>query len=315
MSEILPSDHKVPFEIGKPIVVVRLTDGVGNQLFQYAAGRALACRLDARLLLDRAWFTAHGDRRYALGDFSINAETIATESKEYRQWNWLKTIFGRKAAHFVHDIVPPQIDIDGHRLSVFAEKRPYAYDRHFERLSGSAYLKGFWQSARYFEPYPDVIRQDLRFRDERRLANEGWRERVRNALSVSVHIRRGDYLLSADRLTCSRRYYDEAISLMRARLQAPRFFVFSDDPGWCRENFTSSDMTIVDDPVMRDGLDDLNLMASCQHHVIANSSFSWWGAWLADVSDQIVVAPKHWIIGMPTGNDLKSKRWSNFFRL
>jgi len=293
--------------------MVRLTDGLGNQLFQYAAGRALACRLDADLLLDRAWFRSHGDRRYALDGFSIDAESVAIKGRVYRQRDRLKTIFGRRAAHFVHDIVPPQIDIDGHRLSIFAEKRHYRYDSRFERLSGAVYLKGFWQSARYFEPHSDVVRHDLRFR--RRLANEGWLDRVGNPLSVSVHIRRGDYLLSADRLTCPRRYYDEAISLMRARLPAPRFFLFSDDSDWCRENFTSSDMTIVDDTLTRDGLDDLNLMAACRHHVMANSSFSWWGAWLADGPDQIVVAPKYWVVGMPTGNDLKSRRWSNFFRL
>ena len=109
----------------------------------------------------------------------------------YRQWPLIKKLLGRDFAHFVHDIIPPQIDIGGRQFSIFVEKYDYQYDRHFERLSGSIYLKGFWQSVRYFESASDAVRQELRFNNARR-ANFSWVDRVRNTLSVSMHVRRGD---------------------------------------------------------------------------------------------------------------------------
>lgn len=232
----------------------------------------------------------------------------------YRQWPLIKKLLGRDFAHFVHDIIPPQIDIGGRQFSIFVEKYDYQYDRHFERLSGSIYLKGFWQSVRYFESASDAVRQELRFNNARR-ANFSWIDRVRNTLSVSMHVRRGDYLLSADRWTCSKDYYDNAMSLLRSRLESPHFFIFSDDPAWCQENFDAQDTTVVNDDQFREGLDDLDLMTACRHHIIANSSFSWWGAWLANRPDQIVIAPKYWVVGQPTGDGLKSKCWSHFLTL
>lgn len=303
-----------PFS-NKPVVVTRLSDGLGNQLFQYAAGRALASRLDADLLIDRQWFETRNDRPFELDAFAITARDAPAEGETYRQWPLIKKLLGRGFAQFVHDIAPPEVDIGSQRFSIFAERNGYHYDRRFEKLSGSICLKGFWQSARYLEPASDIVRQELQFKNNTRPANIRWNDRVKTELAVSMHVRRGDYLLSADRWTCSKDYYDRAMKFLRSRLNSPHFFIFSDDSAWCQENFGARDTTVVQDDQSRSGLDDLNLMAACRHHIIANSSFSWWGAWLANYPGQIVIAPKYWIVGHPTGDGLRSKSWSDFLTL
>jgi hypothetical protein len=295
-----------------PFVYTRIIDGLGNQLFQYAAGRALADRLGAELLFDCGWFKSNTGRAFELDAFAIDAVRDWDVRSVKSRWIKIPTRPGKRLTAAIHNRLPNRVDIHGRAYKVFDEKRIYRYDPYFQELSGSIYLTGWWQSPRYFESSSDAIRAELQFGP---LAHDAqpWLERIRRANAVSLHVRRGDYLLSQDRWTCSKSYYDKAIEFFRSKIGDVQFFVFSDDPAWCRESFAASDVTVVETE-QSSAVGDLALMAACRHHIIANSSFSWWGAWLSDAPDQIVVAPQYWVVDLPTSDDLVARRWANFYR-
>ena len=128
---------------------------------------------------------------------------------------------------------------------------------------------------------------------------------IMNCHSVVVHVRRTDFLNSIEMNICSMRYYSSAISRMRNEFASPRFFIFSDDPDWCRENFLDADQTIVAFPnYFQDPLHDLHLMSCARHHIISNSTYSWWGAWMGKKSGQRVICPN-------TLNGLICKNWES----
>jgi hypothetical protein len=284
--------------------------GLGNQLFQYAAGRALAQRLGARLVLDCT--SRHAEfRPIVLDRFAIDAEIVRNAvGKPHARHLRLPGALGRKMSDAFHDRFPTTYRIDGHRYKVFGEKRSFVYDRRFETLDGSIYLTGYWQSYRYFENVADLVRAEIRFLGTPADANRDWLARIRSANAVSLHVRRGDYLGNKGvSIVCARSYYDSALQHVRRVLDAPQIFVFSDDIAWCRQTFAAPDIAFVDINGPDAAADDLRLMTACRHHIIANSSLSWWGAWLAAHPEQIVVAPTPWFPGTPLNSDLLPPNW------
>src|SRR5262245_42147593 len=291
-------------------VATRMTGGLGNQLFQYAAGRALAARLGARLVLD-CTTSMSAARPFVLDRYPIDADIVRdAQGKPRRRHFRLPGRLGRRLTDAFHDHVPTTYRIDGHRFKVFGERRELSYDPQFERLTGSTYLLGDWQSYRYFEDVADVIRSKIRPAWPLSEVNRGWLGRIESANAVSVHVRRGDYLTQkGPPLACALSYYEAALQRMRRALPEPRFFVFSDDIAWCREIFVAPDMAFVDCNGPGDAGDDLNLMSACRHHITANSSLSWWGAWLARHPEQVVIAPDPWVPWLPENPDLIPKHW------
>lgn len=263
-------------------VVVRLKGGLGNQLFQYAAGRSLAERLQADLKVDVAAFGS-GDRRYGLGHF-IASPQVATPEE-------VRSAGGARRIQLVLGML--------HARGPVLRERHFHFDRRFEQIATSVYLDGYWQSERYFAHIAPLVRDELRVRVAPSIANAATLERIRAGTSVAVHVRRGDYVTNAKaRRThggCPPDYYTAACRFVVERTRRPSFFVFSDDPEWVRANLSfPGAVEYVDHNGPRDAHEDLRLMAACQHHVIANSTFSWWGAWLGHSKTQIVVAPQRW---------------------
>jgi hypothetical protein len=277
-----------------PVVVTRLSGGLGNQLFQYAAARAIAKRRNARLLLDISGFQDHGEgRAYALNVYQLAIETIRGSVIDAAcKWAF----------------IPAQGDIAENRIAIYREDN-YEFEPELMRGSGSIYLYGFWQSWKYFSDIEDELRQTLRI-------PQRFRTYDLSRNSVSVHIRRGDYLnLKVQRSfgQCELGYYEAAVSLMRERVRDARFLVFSDDPMWCEQHFAGGDFEIVSS-ASSSAAEDLQLMAECRHHIVANSSFSWWGAWLGLADESIVIAPIPWYNASPRADDLIPKRWLRFER-
>lgn len=277
-------------------VGVWILGGLGNQMFQYAAGRALALRLGAELKLDLSWFStiAEGDtpRRYMLGDaFSIAAATATPEECARLRWReesgfsrFLRAVRRRPRPYATTCICEPY----------------FSYWADFERLTPPAYLLGYWQNELYFKAIADMIRQDFMFpplRDEA----ETLAQRIRAARNpVAVHVRRGDYV--SNPVThryhgvCSPEYYSEALAIIAAKAGSLELFLFSDDPAWVREHFGSEGFSVnVVEFSAHVNLPwhDMHLMSLCKHHITANSSFSWWGAWLAN-GGGMVCAPRRW---------------------
>ena len=185
-------------------VAVQITGGLGNQLFQYAAGRALAKRLGARLILDCTprMITS---RKFVLDRFPIQAVVIRNAPATVRtRYFRLGGNLGRWITHKFHDAFPRTVQIDGHRFKVVYEKEnPFTYDPRFDLLAGSIYLTGWRQSYRYFENASDLVRSELRMRGAPPRTNSEWLDRIRRVNSVCLHVRRGDYLNSRNFLASS----------------------------------------------------------------------------------------------------------------
>jgi hypothetical protein len=291
-------------------VATQMLGGLGNQLFQYAAGRALAERLGARLILDctRRWETAPA---FVLDRYPIDAEIVRdVPEAPHRRYFRIPGALGRRLTDTFHNRVPRNYRIDGRRFKIFGEGDPFSYDPYFEKLTGSTYLIGYWQSYRYFERAGDLIRSEIRPAWPLSNANRTWLTRIEAANAVCMHVRRGDYLHHrGPPQTCARSYYDAALQHVRRFLQEPQIFVFSDDIAWCRETFSAPDTYFVDNNGPEDAADDLRLMTACRHHIIANSSLSWWGAWLARHPEQLVIAPEPWLPWVPVHLDLLPTHW------
>jgi len=294
------------------MVIVRLTGGLGNQMFQYAAARALADRLGAELLLDtRAFehafaFRAYTRRAYALAPFKLQAR-LATAA-DLTSWPvWVAEIGMRLA------LVRPWF-----RRWHF--ESGISYDPSVRTLHAPVCLIGYWQSERYFIDIADKIRADFTLRQPLADANARLLELARSDRSVGLHVRRGDFA-SLDNATqvhglCSIEYYRRAISLIRNRCPGCQFMVFSDDPEWARAELSLDPSAVFVTGNAERPEQDLALMSACKHHIIANSSFSWWAGWLGYSPEQIVIAPTPWYASPKLdARDLAVSRWQYISRL
>lgn len=290
-------------------VIARLMGGLGNQMFQYAAGHALATRLGVPLLLDRTFLDERGahitwtPREFALDVLHVpirfaTVEQVREARRElddsaYRRWKRLLPLLFRDAC--------------------FVE-RGRTFDPRFEGLNAPIYLDGYWQSERYFRAHATEIRERLFLPSpEPSPVNAELMRRMGNCVSASMHVRRGDYVslpeASGFHGICSVDYYtDNAHWLVEQGVE--HIFVFSDDPEWVQAHIPlPCPATHVTHNQGTESHWDLFLMTHCRHNIIANSSFSWWGAWLGDPAGRIVVAPAQWFAGDTRPNDILPPTW------
>lgn len=282
------------------MITVKITGGLGNQLFQYAAGRTLSLQHQTELLLDVAGFNDDRLRNFELKAFETNV--AFAEAKD--------TVFvgSRSFLEKVRDNIAPY-----HLRKVFREKHFHFY-RNFFKLPNGIYLKGYWQSEQYFSPAADTIRRELQLKEPliQKVARFG--QGLAKMNSVSVHVRRGDYtnpevLRVHGVLPAS--YYDKAVSTFLQSDPSVSFFVFTDDPDWVKANIRIKNAHFVSGSESTTHYEDFYLMSKCRHHIIANSSFSWWAAWLNNNPDKKVVAPRQWFNEGPKDTqDLIPRGWT-----
>ncbi len=280
------------------MIVSRLFGGAGNQMFQYAAGRALADRLGTDLVLDTRYMRLWGDERGLFLPHYAHArhvEPVALPPSKFD--GWLRYGLWRRFG----------------RAPRFHREREPGFNPAFLDLPDNTYLHGYWQSERYFAPIADRIRADLRLTTPLDDANRAMAQRIAEApVSVSVHVRRGDYLGSGGFVACPPAYYHAAIAHLRAAL-AGRItaFVFSNDPDWARAHLDLGvETVVVDINDEASGHFDMHLQSLCDHNIIANSTFSWWGAWLNDNAEKRVIAPRQWFAhDRPANPDICPPGW------
>jgi glycosyl transferase family 11 len=273
-------------------VCMNIVGGLGNQLFMAALGVRLAHERNARLIFDASAYRSDHRRKYQLDDFSIDATTLSAPDKERLKLLPFRALNARYRR---------ACEIASMRKRHYVTEKLWRFDEDILKLDVPVYLEGYWQTERYFSDVDGLIRQQFRLRKpiaERRsevLASIGRA----GASSVSLHVRRGDYVERAQsggvfRL-CSLEWYQRAMEKIAEIVVAPQFFVFSDDPGWARANLPEKWPRLFVDPG-EDGKDfeDLHIMSNCGHHIIANSTFSWWGAWLNPSRNKTVIAPEAW---------------------
>jgi hypothetical protein len=286
------------------MVVSQLLGGLGNQLFQYAVGRALAEKTNSDLHIDTSEFRTYTLRPYKLGHFNIRAHELGLDDRKSLRLPYAgEPLLSRSIRKML-----------GSRLRVIRE-RSFEFDPLILQSSGDSYLQGYWQSPKYFAEIEGQIRVELTIRSPMSTSNHAIAQRISEALSASVHVRRGDY--ASNPVTrdyhglCDADYYRRAQERLVDLVGPVTFYVFSDDPAWVRENLRFiCKAEIVDHNGPDRDYEDLRLMSLCRHHIIANSTFSWWGAWLSPHADKKVVAPKNWFKGAPqSADDLVPSDW------
>ncbi len=258
------------------MITTRLHGRLGNQMFQYAAARGLATRLGTQVALDARLAQSRGEgvltRVFDLP--LVQPQTLPPLKQDAPLRYGLWRLTSRR----------------------FQREQGLGYNAGFERFPDGSYLHGYWQCERYFSDAADQIRQDFRFPEFSSTANAEMAARIGGGLAVSLHVRRGDYVTLGAHVLCDQSYYDAALSQVLSGLDGdPTVFVFSDDPEWAKENLPlPCAKTVVDFNGPDHDFEDMRLMSLCDHNIIGNSSFSWWGAWLNANPGKRVAGPAKW---------------------
>lgn len=257
-------------------IFVKFMGGLGNQMFQYAFGLSLEKRCKAKVYYDKSFFDIKGSRNYELNNFKLKLKTTN---------NWL--------LKFNECIKPRQ-------KKIIKETEDSIYNEKFYNLKNYNFYDGYFQTYKYFDDYRKNILESFELKTPLNDKNLEILEKIKSSDSVSLHVRRTDYLEKdelAIRGICDIDYYKRAVDFFEKKLTNPHFFIFSDDIPWCLDNLNfQSKYTFVDINDASSGYFDMFLMKNCKHNIIANSSFSWWGAWLNEHNNKIVIAPKIWMI-------------------
>jgi hypothetical protein len=268
------------------MIITQIVGGLGNQMFQYAHGRALSLRNKTVLKLDVDYYSQYDLRKFSLNVYPIHA-SIATK-EEIAQ---LKQIRKKPSIPLVSRFLPdPQ---------TWFEEKNMRFDAKYLVLPSNVYVQGYWQCEKYFADFENEIRKDFTVLSAPKDGNAVMMEKINSCHAISIHIRRGDYVTNAHTNqvhgTCSLEYYREAVNMLAEGHHNPQVFVFSDDLQWVAQNLQLTiPMVMVDCNNADTDFEDIRLMSACKDHVIANSSFSWWGAWLNPNKSKRVIAPKRW---------------------
>jgi len=264
------------------MVIVRLRGGLGNQLFQFAAAYSLAHSSDAEVKSDLYTYTKHPFRKYELNHFNITLpEATRSEVHRFTGDNVISRYLNKKNNYL-------------YCPTVFAQPHYHFYEDFFS-LPSPVYLSGYWQSEKYFVSVAGLLRKMITPAVPLDQKNADLVAAMKSSDSVSVHIRRADYVQGSFFQPMGLDYYHRAINEINKRISNPRYFIFSDDIAWSRQQLAHlNDATFVDHNKGADSYKDLLVMSACRHQVIANSTFSWWAAWLNDFADKTVIAPQTW---------------------
>lgn len=281
------------------MIIIRIHGGFGNQLFQYAAAKALAEQHGTELKLHLTSFAGDTLRNFDLA--KLNVPLVYASEAEIARLKAPNTFQRVKQR-----LLPTS-------RKTFYKEPFFHFDPSFFRLGKAVYLQGYFQSEKYFTSIQSTIRSSF---DTTHLVDSSilsMAEELKQENSVSIHIRRGDYqnteLLKFHGVLPAS-YYQAAIGRIKEKLPSARFYVFSDKPAAAKEVLGSLDATIVSGSVTKNHFEDLYLMQQCRHNLLANSSFSWWAAWLNTNPEKIVIAPKKWFNNGPKDTqDLFPQTW------
>ena len=288
------------------MLCVKITDGLGNQLFQYAVGKSISIKKHTDLYIDKSWYQKD------TGEFTKRNFSLTLFNAKYQEANTkqIKSIINPKLPFGIRSIYWRIQNTLPYFKKKWVKEKAKSFDPNIFKCKKNAYLQGFWQTEKYFVDIRDQLLKDLTL--AKPIDNNPYKNSIESSDSpVSIHIRRGDYIKeTSEHITLDLAYYAKSIEHIRSKVSSPSFFLFTDDPDWVKENnlFSSNkEYTLVEgqNPEI-----DLTLMSKCDHNIIANSSFSWWGAWLNQNPEKIVVAPKLWFKNPDIDtSDLIPEKW------
>lgn len=293
-------------------IIVSLYGGLGNQLFQYATGYALSKQLNCELVLDLAWFDIVRNirdttpRKFSLSPFGLEVkqQKLGLDLKKKHQ----------RIIDNILSLLRLRTPDEDEKIHIFRETTT-KYDPTLFKNKAPLWLAGYWQSPRYFETWSSELRNKIGIPRDLNKENQKMLKQIENSESVCIHIRRGDYVSNKQANEfhglCSMEYYRKGLQSVKSNFKNPHCFVFTDDPAWAKDHFDlGTDFTVVDTNGPDEAHCDLWLMAACKKFVIANSSLSWWGAWLGQFKEKKVVAPFEWFKNNPDlASDLIPQDW------
>jgi hypothetical protein len=280
--------------------------GLGNQMFQYAAGRCLSYLHRTELKLDRSFLKIDPKDQYTRRDFALDVYNInATIASDSDIEPFLPLDKGK-----IRNTLQRKLPIMFFRAVI--NESGHAFHKEFYSYPKNLYLNGFWQSEKYFEPVKELLVKEFSLKEKLHDANAELGNKINTCNSASLHVRRGDYVTNKETQAyhgvCSIEYYQKAIAYLKIKGEIDHLFVFSDDVDWAKGNL-KSDIAITVIDLNNPGYLDMYLMSLCKHNIIANSSFSWWGAWLNQNSDKIVIAPNKWFANGQLTPDIYPSGW------
>lgn len=277
------------------MIVVQLLGGMGNQMFQYAIGKTLAIRNDSVLKLDtsflknRVAIKKFAYRNFELDIFNIEADcTLIFNIPSYSEKRSIRSIFYR----IIHIF---ELKIKGFK---YLKELIFSFSPSYLGKKGNLYLDGYWQSFKYFVEIEDIIRKDFTFNFQLQGKAQTMSCAIGECEAVCVHIRRGDYLKFIElHGVIGNDYVLKGIEIIVSKVPNAKFFVFSNDIEWCQVNLKINHPTtyITEENAGNNDKEHFQLMTQCKYFIIANSTFSWWAAWLAANKDKIVIAPQKWV--------------------
>jgi hypothetical protein len=268
------------------MIVIQLKGGLGNQMFQYAFGRALSIKHNVQLGLDSSQYyynETDPPRSYGLQIFSLDPSLKLVNNENLHRRSILQRISNRLSNSFkLPNIFPGNIIYESQ------------YHDEIEKIDQKMFI-GYWQSEKYFKNVESMIRADFTFTPKALKSMSDLIQSITANNSISIHVRRGDYVGNTTHPVCSLKFYQDSVHFCNSQVQNPLYFIFSDDISWAKENLMiEGKHHYISANRGKNDYVDLFLMSKCKHNIIANSSFSWWGGWLNDYHEKIVVAPRKW---------------------
>lgn len=270
------------------MIIIQCIGGLGNQMFQYALYKNFK-KLNIETSLDISDFN-----KYSLHN-GYELEKIFNLNIDYCPEILLKKFKVKRNQYIKRLVRKINKDLISHKIV-----EPYIFNSNIFQMH-NAYLEGYWQNMKYINSVSKELRNDFKFDIDNldELNKKNLYKIKSDNKSVSIHIRRGDYINNSTNYEiyggiCEEEYYTNAINLLETELENPNFYVFSNDIEWVKNNLHIKNVTYFDYNKNENSYKDLILMSSCKHNIIANSTFSWWGAWLNEYEDKIVIMPKKW---------------------
>jgi hypothetical protein len=288
------------------MIICKLNGGLGNQLFQYALGRKIAHARGLELRFDLSVLkSGRPDRQYKLDRFRVHGRPA--NAKELKDFYFMQ-----------------QIPYLGHIYTIYQDFLPYYrrrivveqsadFDANVFSIPTNAVLCGYWQSEKYFHDIRSLLLDEFRLKEPFNEIDQQIYEEICVRNSVSLHIRRGDYIVNPSTNkhgALPMGYYKRAMKMLEETVKSPHYYVFSDEISWARQHLQAPGFTFVDRDNPQHDIFDFALMSTCKHHIIANSSFSWWAAWLSNDPAKQVFAPSRWYKVKKASPDLIPPDWN-----
>lgn len=284
------------------MIIVRIYEGLGNQLFQYAYAKSLSLSTKHKVFLDvRETGSQISEmnlthRKYCLDQYRISLPICTNVQHFYPYLNQSDCILDTMQKLSMKGCLP---------YKFFRETKPN-YNESLVHITGNWYLQGWFQDSRYFQKYEKLIKKEFILKNKIKIGKE-LKDILQNRITVSVHIRRGDYRNISNLLPVN--YYYNALKYMKNIIKNPFWIIFSDDINWVKRNIRFEDnYYYVGEREKLKDYEELMIMSCCKHNIIANSTYSWWGAWLNKHENKIVIGPSRWC---PTrkGDNILLKDW------